>query len=540
MTLANGVVVAPQTQAVEIGVEILKQGGNAFDAGVATALMQTVVDPQMCGIAGFGVANCYVAESGEHKIVNFYDRAPRKATPDMFTPDQTDEVLGDYFPVKDHANQVGYKSVGTPGTLAGLYEVHSQYGELPWADVVAPAAYHARNGFPLHPDVADSWRAPSTPGNIGHHEKLLATDACAAIYTNNGELWNAGDVIANPDYGDTLDRIAIDGPDVIYKGEFAQIINDDFAKNGGLLTAQDLADYRVRITDPVAGTYRGHRIVTTPPPGGGVIVSKILNILEGYDLAGISPQSADYIHLVASAMRIAFSDRAEYWGDPEFLDIPVDELMSKEHAAERRNLIEYQAPAATGVATGNGGADTTHLSVIDKHGNMVGITHTLGISSGVVVPGLGFMFNNAMHKFDPRPGKPNSIAPGKSRSSALASTIVFDPEGRPSMVVGAPGAFGIITGVTQTILNFIDRGDSPLEAVSRPRLHCEGPTVQLEARFPTWVDADLEARGHKVKRSLKSYDGFSGRVHAAAINYETHRTEGGADPRKGGSALTDD
>lgn len=540
MTLENGVVVAPQTQAVEIGVEVLKQGGNAFDAAVATALMQTVVDPQMCGIAGFGVANCFVAGTGEHKIINFYDRAPRKATPDMFTPDQTDEVLGDYFPVKDHANQVGYKSVGTPGTLAGLYEVHSRYGELPWADIVAPAAHHARVGFPLHPDVANSWREPSTPGNIGHHEKLMATEACAAIYTNNGELWNAGDVIVNIDYANTLDRIAAEGPDVIYKGEFAQVIHDDFEKNGGLLTAQDLADYRTRFTDPVVGSYRGYKLVTTPPPGGGVIVSKILNILEGFELAGISPQSSDYIHLVASAMRIAFSDRAEYWGDPEFLDIPVDQLMSKEHAAERRQLIDYQAPATSGVATGHGGADTTHLSVIDKHGNMVGITHTLGISSGVVVPGLGFMFNNAMHKFDPRPGKPNSIAPGKSRSSALASTVVFDTQGRPSMVVGSPGAFGIISGVTQTLLNFIDRGDSPLEAVSRPRFHCEGPTVQLEARFPTWVDADLEARGHKVKRSLKSYDGFSGRVHAAAINYETNRTEGGADPRKGGSALTDD
>lgn len=540
MRFENGVVVAPQPQAVEEGAKILQQGGNAFDAAVATALMQTVVDPQMCNIAGFGVANCYVPGSNEHRLINFYDRAPKKARPDMFTAIQTDEVLGDYFPVKDNANQVGYASVGTPGTLAGLYEVHHRYGRLPWRDVLAPAIFHARNGIRVLSDVAASWHQPSTAGNVGHLEKLTATDACAAIYTKNGALLDAGDLLVNEDYAHTLERIAEEGPDVFYRGEIAQAIDEDFRKHGGYLTAEDLADYRVRVTEPVWSDYRGYKVASTPPPGGGVIVIKILNILEGFDLGSLPTHSEEYVHLVASAMRIAFSDRAEYWGDPEFLDIPVAELISKEHAAQRRELIRTTAPQANSIASGSGSSDTTHLSVIDRDGNIAAITHTLGVSSGVVVPGLGFMLNNAMHKFDPRPGRPNSIAPGKSRASALSATVVFDLQRRPFLALGAPGAFGIITGTTQTILNAIDRGDSALEAVSRPRLHCEGPTVQLEARFPTWIDAGLEARGHKVKRSVKSYDRFSGRVHAARVDYDSGRVDGGADPRAGGMALTDE
>jgi gamma-glutamyltranspeptidase/glutathione hydrolase len=537
--LQNGVVVAPQPLAVEEGVKTLKQGGNAFDAAVATAFMQTVVDPQMCGIAGFGVANCYVRSTGEHKIINFYDRAPRSARADMFTPIENDRVLGDYFPVENEANQIGYLSVGTPGTLAGLYEVHRRYGRLPWRDVVAPAIDHADKGIVLHPDVTSYWRGPASEGNVDNRTKLNATPACAAIYTKNGEMYDAGDLLINKDYARSLRRIAAEGPDVVYRGEFAALIDADFRTNGGLLTAEDLADYRVRITAPEFSDYRGYRIASTPPPGGGVIILKILNILEGFDLASLPQTSSEHMHLVASAMRIAFADRADYWGDPEFLDIPVKELLSKEHAAERRTLISSDAPRTNAVATGAGSSDTTHLSVVDREGNAVGITHTLGISSGVVVPGLGFMFNNAMHKFDPRPGRPNSIAPGKSRSSALAPTIVFEGD-RPFLVSGSPGAFGIITGGVQTILNVIDRGDSALEAVSRPRLHCEGPTVRIEARFPTWVDTELEARGHKVQRSLASYDTVSGRVHAAQINWTTGRADGGADPRKGGMALTDE
>lgn len=537
--LQNGIVVAPQPLAVEEGVKTLKRGGNAFDAAVATAFMQTVVDPQMCGIAGFGVANCFVRATGEHKVVNFYDRAPMAARADMFRPVQTDQVLGDYFPVEHEANQIGYQSVGTPGTLAGLYDVHKRYGRLPWRDVLAPAIDHADRGVVLHPDVTNYWRGPASEGNVDNRTKLNATSACAAIYTKNGAMYEAGDTLVNKDYARSLRRIADDGPEVLYGGDFADLIDADFRQNGGLLTAADLAAYRVRVTDPEFSDYRGYRIGSTPPPGGGVIIMKILNILEGYDLASLPQTSTEHMHLVASAMRIAFADRADYWGDPEFLDIPVSELISKAHAAERRQQITSSAPRTDAVASGAGSSDTTHLSVIDREGNAVGITHTLGISSGVVVPGLGFMFNNAMHKFDPRPGRPNSIAPGKSRSSALAPTIVFDGD-RPVIVSGSPGAFGIITGGVQTILNIIDRGDSALEAVSRPRLHCEGPTVRVEARFPTWVDAELEARGHRVRRSLTSYDSVSGRVHAAVIDWASGRVSGGADPRKGGMALSDE
>ena len=224
MGLRNGVVVTPQPLASEAGVEILKAGGNAFDAAVATAFVQTVVDPQMCGIAGFGAAHCYRAIDRHAEIIAFYDKAPQLAREDMYEPVDADEVFGDYFPAKNHENQLGYKSVSTPGSLRGYWEVHESYGRMPWREVLEPAIRLSREGFRLHPDQTGYWRQPQTLGNIDNLTKLTATDACAAIYTKNGELFDDGDWLVNPDYANTLERIAAEGPDIFYHGEIAQEI----------------------------------------------------------------------------------------------------------------------------------------------------------------------------------------------------------------------------------------------------------------------------------------------------------------------------
>jgi gamma-glutamyltranspeptidase / glutathione hydrolase len=540
MTLSNGVVVAPQPLAVEAGSVILKEGGNAFDAAVATAFVQTVVDPNMCGIAGFGVAHCYRSIDREQKIISFFDRAPKAAHEEMFEPVDVDEVFGDYFPARDHENQVGFKSVSAPGTLKGLFEIHQRYGRLPWRTVMAPAIEQARIGVRLHPDVTDFWHRPPALGNVDALTRLTATKACADIYTNDGRLFNEGEQYTNPDYANTLERVSEEGPDLFYRGEIAREIDRHFKQNGGLLGYDDLAAFSTRIDSPVSGTYRGYRITSTLPPAGGVVLLKVLNMLERFGLANLPHISTDYSHLVASAFTIAFADRAQNWGDPDEVDIDIDTLISKRHAEERARLISLdRKPDTADHVPSNESEDTTHLSVIDRDGNIAAITHTIGLGSGVVVPGLGFMFNNAMHKFDPRPGRPNSVKPGRSRGSTMCPTIMFDGD-RPVLALGSPGAFGILTGVCQTILNVVDRGDSPLEAVSRPRLHCEGPAIMLEARYPTWIDRELEQRGHEVRRSVRSYERYVGRVHAAGIDYQTSRATGGADPRTGGVALTDE
>ena len=531
-----GCVVTHQPLAAEAGAEVLRRGGNAVDAAVATAFVQTVVDPQMAGIAGLGVMTLYLTSTGDGHLVDFYERAPLAATPGMYEALEDQPVAGGLYLVKDFSNQMGYLAVSAPGTLLGLFEALTRYGTISWADAIAPAAALAEEGFPVHEDLYRYWTRAPRAGDVDNVKKLTATPECARVYLKDGRFLQPGERMVLPDYARTLRRIVAEGPDVFYRGEIAAAIDADFRQHGGLLSLEDLRQYRVMHADPLVGHYRGHVIITNDPPGSGGTVLETLNILEHFDLAGIGHNSTEYIHTLAQAAALAFQDRAVAWGDPRFETIPLNRLLSPEHTREL--VARVRAGGAVAGTLEPAPEDTTHLSVIDAKGNAVALTHTLGTSAGVVTPGLGFLYNNGMHRFWPKPGSRNSVAPGKSRVSSLSPTVVLQQD-RVAFVTGASGGYGIVSGVVQSILNFVDHKMSAIEAVAAPRIHCEGPVLQLEARIPRQVARDLERRGHKVQHTSRSYDQFAGVV-AAIGRSEAGRVLGGADPRRGGTACYTD
>ena len=526
----NGVVVAPQPLAAEVGAEILRAGGTAHDAAVATALVQTVTDPFMCGIGGIGVAQVYDALSQEAAIIDFYGRVGSRARADQWAKAARRSAEGKTY-VKDFPNHLGYGSILVPGTVAGLAALHARGGRLPWRELVAPAARIAREGFPFYAYITDYFLETHQYPRGEHvppfDRFIRATPAMAALWHGpDGRLFGVGDHFANPDYAATLDQLAGAGPDDFYRGALAERIAADFAANDALVTADDLADCRAVIRPPLRGSYRGHEIATGSP--GGATILQTLNILEGYDLGSIAHGSTAHLHLVASAMRLAFGDRAQLSGDLAQDEAAIARLVSKERAAELRERIA-RADLPTTEATPTPG--TTHLTVADRHGNVVAMTHTLALGSGVVTPGLGFQYNNGMHSFDPLPGKPNSIAPGKPRLSAMSPTIVFR-DGRPLAALGSPGSNAIVNAVAQVVSNLLDFGLDPAAAVAAPRIHCEGGATLLESRTPRSVAAALAALGHQPQPRPFAYDSLQGRIQLVVAAGEGW--VGASDPRRDG------
>lgn len=535
--LGSGMVVAPQPAAVEVGARMLRAGGNAFDAAIATAFAQMVVDPQMCGIGGFGCLTMYDAARDDVTVIDFNARAGKNATPDQWADSIVDEIWTGYgWALSDQANDIGYGAIGTPGTMAGLAELHRTGASRPWAGLLQPAIDLARNGFLVSPELAALWNSPDTGDLIGIRTRIHFNEESRRLYLKNGETpYAPGDHYSNPAYAATLERIATCGPEEFYTGELARPIADDLARNGSTITLDDLRDYRVTTHTPVEGRYLDHDIRTNHAPGGGPSVVQILNILEGYDLPALGHNSEDYIYTVARAQIAAMIDRAEHVGDPAFVDVPTECLTSKEHAdrwrtrlatGERLIAPRYHPDART----------TTNVSVIDAAGNAIALTHTLGSSSGVVAPGLGFMYNNAMNCFDPRPGQVNSIAPGKGRITGISPTIAFADD-KPAVVLGAPGGTRIMTGVFNVLVNVIAFGMSAVEAVSAPRFDCQSDTLDGEARIPSWVlQAAADRAGLKLWNNPAPYGQFS-LVQAIVVDPQTGNVTGGADPRSGGAAM---
>lgn len=526
--------------AVEAGAEIFEQGGNALDAAVGAAFVQGVVDPSMTSIGGFGTMLIYSAPAEKVVEIAFHGTAPRKARADMFTPmaeGGTAPLATGTYLVKDYANQLGYLACTVPGAVRGLCQAHQQYGLLPLGKVLQPAMRIAYEGWRVRPDQWQRWIEPPPPGRLPEISRFNATPAAKAIYTNKGELWKVGQKVVNPDYGHTLEAIAAEGPDVFYRGEVAKKIAEDFRMNGGLIDEIDLANYLATEGPPLKVDYRGYKIHSAGPPAGGLIALEILKILEGFHLGELEHNSAKYIHLVSQAMRIAFRDMENHLGDPAFLSIPVERLLSPEYIS----LCKEQVLASHGSPRGASGeredSDTTQVCTVDVHGNAVSLTHSVGSGSGVVVPGLGFLFNGQMHRFNPFSGYPNSIAPGKRRITGMSPSMVFR-DGRLLMILGAPGGHGIIHGVVQTILNAIDFGVTIGEAVSLPRFHCEGEAITVESRIPAKTVSQLEEMGNHVEHSLYSYHRtISGCVHAIHRDSISDAWVGAADPRDGGMAL---
>ncbi len=534
----KGVVVCPAVEAVEVGRRILEDGGNAIDAAVATAMAQGVAEPLVSSIGGNGSLQVIHAASGQHLVIDFYGRAPLAATPEMWAAKVVRRLPADQWQLEGFVNHMGYLSVTVPGTLMALHEVASRFGSLPWAELAAPAVELAERGFPVPGEQEEQWLRGGTPGSPSTQDVLKATPASAKIFTRGGAPILAGELFTMKDYAQTLRVVAREGPDALYVGELGRLIAEDFARNGGLVTEEDFRRYRLRIGPPVKTSYRGYTICGNPPPGSGAQISETLNILEGYDLRGMGFGTPEYWHLMAQAQRAGFSDRAAYLADPDYVDVPVETLVSKEHAREWRDVVDQGGQIEVSGLDLAEGRDTTHVSAMDEQGNAIAITHTLGSPcSGVVVDGLGFLFNNSMQAFHPYPGHPNSIAPGKARTTGMSPTIVLADRAQPFIVLGAPGAVRIPTANLQTMVNVIDHGMSIVEAVSAPRIHSEGSWVDVEARLYHAVRDDLESRGHTPVKSRLSYDPFFALVHAVQRDPVSGRVTGAADPRgRGGCA----
>lgn len=532
--MTNAMVVAAQPEAAEAGAEILASGGNAVDAALATALTQTVVDPQMCGIAGFGCMHVFDPKRGRHETIDFYARVPAAASPDMWQAKlvgQSDDGFG--FFLSDRSNELGYGAIATPVTLRGLDLALSRHGTRALGDLLEPAIRHARDGVMVRPHMAAYWGQVPTESHAPHQDFLTALPATRKIYAKpDGSVRKVGEILANPDMARTLERIAENGAEDVFEGAIAAEISADMQAHGALLSAADIAASRPEIGAPLWGSYRGYRIASNPPPGGGVKLIEMLNILENFDLAAMGHNSPAYIATIAEAMKIGAVDRDATHGDPKFVDVPVARLTSKAYAAEMANRIRRGEKTRVPRLGAREAAETTQTCIVDRDGLCVSLTHTLGTPSGVVTEGLGFMYNGAMGAFDPRPGRAGSIAPGKARMSSMAPTIVFKGED-PFFVVGAPGGTYITPGILQAILNVVDFGMSALEAISAPRISATSDTIWLTNRILRKTEAALVAMGYPVKRSPFTYY-FAG-LHG--IRIVNGRPDGAADPGRDGMAI---
>ncbi|MDP6256929.1 MAG: gamma-glutamyltransferase [Alphaproteobacteria bacterium] len=533
--MTHGMVSAPQPEAVEAGLDILQAGGNVVDAAVGAALVQTAVDPQMCGIAGFGSMHLYLADRDVHTCIDFHGRAPLATRPDMWEDlivRECDDGFG--FVLKGEVNELGYQSMTTPLTIKAFDEALSRFGSRSLAEMLAPAIAYCEDGFAVRPGVHGFWTRGAEAGRIARIRGLTDDPATAKIYTKaDGSIRGVGEILRNPDMARTYRRIAEHGVADFYGGGIAKQIDADMRANGGLITLEDLASCETETIDPLWTDYRGYRVATNQPPGGGLMIILMLNILENFDLAAMGHNSADYIATVSEAMKIATVDKDARMGDPRFFDIPFDELMSKDYARAMAERIKRgeKTPVPRMNPGGNDSKETTHICVADRSGNCVTMTHSLGSSSGTVTDGLGFMYNNCMMVFDPRPGHAGSLAPGKARFSALSPTIVFR-DNKPFFLVGSPGGTTITMGNLQAILNAVDFNMTAQEAVMAPRFTVTSDTIEVTNRILRSTERELQARGYPTQRHA-----FSHMIPIVqGIRIVDSRLDGGSDPAGDGMA----
>jgi gamma-glutamyltranspeptidase/glutathione hydrolase len=531
----KSMIVAPQPEGTEAGADVLREGGNAVDAGIACALVQGVVDPLMCGIAGFGSCGIYMPGKKFHGYIDAHAPAPLASRPDMWANLIESEARDGYgFILRGRINDIGYKSICAPANLKMYYEAHQEHGALPWSRIVEPAIAWAESGWTVRPHVHYWWSDDGAFGRAPNHARITENKAARALYCRpDGTPKRVGDKVVNRDYGQTLRAISKGGADAFYSGEIAQAIAEDMKENEALLGIEDLKAWKTTHNAPLWGDYRGWRVSSNRPPGGGVMLIEMLNILENFDLAAMEHNSTEYVRIVSEAMKRATIDKDAHVGDPKFVDVPIERLNSKAYAKTMADEIKRGVKAR--VPRFNSGAvskDTTHISVIDKDGNCFTMTHSLGMPSGVVTPGLGFMYNGCMGVFDPRPGRAGSIAPGKARFSSVVPSIVFRG-GKPELIIGAPGATQIAMGVLHATLNALDFDMTMVEAVSAPRFSATSDIIDVSNRIPWRVERELQARGYEVARNPYTF-GFAA-VHA--IRVHSDGLDGGADPGHDGIVI---
>ena len=520
---SRAMVVTNHPLASAAGAEMLLGGGNAVDAAVAALFALTVVEPMMVGVLGGGIAHIRLA-GGRHVVIDALSTAPAAAHDAMY--ETVSDELPRYRDTVGRANAVGPLAVAVPGALAGWCRALDDFGTLSVADVTAPAVRLAERGFTATPYLADcvSDLAPD-----------LARDAgLAALFLPGGAPLRAGHRVVQADYAETLRAIARDGAGALYGGALGEALADTMSRTGGLIGRDDLEAFRVVEREPIRGTYRGFEILGPPPPASsGVHVVQMLNLLEGFDMRGMGFGSADALHLLAEAMKIAFADRSVATADPDFVDVPVERLTDKSYADERRRLVDTararrwepgvrpadstSAPGSTGrdaisgpAASGGESSCTTHVTVADVDGNVVATTQTVNGLFGAClqIPGTGMIANNYMFNFDPHPGRALSVEPGKRVFTSMAPMMVRRG-GRLIHALGLPGGLRIFPSALQTLVNLLDHGMTLQEAVEAPRIWTEGGVVEMEEGFPEEVANELVGRGHEVARMQRIGGGMN-------------------------------
>ncbi|MDQ2710752.1 MAG: gamma-glutamyltransferase [Acidobacteriota bacterium] len=527
-------VVAQEPLAADVGLAVLKAGGNAVDAAVAVGFTLAVTHPSAGNLGGGGFMLVRMA-NGQSAFLDFRECAPGKASRDMY-------IGPDGKPTSDSI--YGWRSSGVPGSAAGFAMAAKDFGSKPWSELLAPSIKLAREGFAVDQTLANSLTS----------EKSLNTDPeSKRIFLRNGDFYRAGETLRQPELADTLDRLARNGSKEFYEGETARRLATAMAAHGGLVTESDLKAYRVPERKPLTGDYKNFQVLTAPPPSaGGVGLLQILGMLKGTDYESDGPNSPKAVHYEAEAMRRFYADRSEYLGDSDFYNVPLKPLLDPVYLAVRRSTIDpgHATPSEMVVpglpktevarASRHESAQTTHYNVVDEKGNAVAVTYTLNNSygSGITVPGLGFLLNDEMDDFVAKPGEPNmfgmvggeanAIEPGKRPLSSMTPTIITK-DGKLVMVVGAPGGSRITTGVTEVILDVLDFHMDPQQAVDLPRFHeqWKPDILYLQKGFPEQTADALKKMGY----ATKTVDGVA-RVEAIVV--EGGVLEGGTESRLNG------
>lgn len=526
---ANGMVAAAHPLAAQTGVEILKKGGNAIDAAVATAFALNAVEPNASGIGGGGFMVIRFAKTGEIIILDYREHAPGAATKDMYASEESKEKGW---------TKLGGKAVGVPGTLMGLNTALEEYGTMSLDEVMSPAIDYMENGFEITETFSNMIKS--------NYDKLSDwNDPLKIAYFKDGLALETGDALVQKDLAKTYREILDKGIGYLYGGELGQKIVDAVQAKGGILSLQDLKDYKISRHKPVVGNYRGYDIYSMPPPSsGGTHLIQILNIMENFDIASMNYHGPTHISVMAEAMKMAFADRAKYMADPAFAtDIPIEGLTSKEYAkflADQINVRNPKMEIPAGEPAGYEHHSTTHLSVIDAEGNAVSLSQTINyfFGSGVIVPDVGIIMNNEMDDFSTNPESPNAPEPGKTPLSSMSPTII-EKDGKPFMILGTPGGTRIFTAMTQIVSNVIDFGMGMDEAIEAPRMHCyssggEARAIYVESRIPVITIETLKILGNEVE--LKgAHDLYFGG--AQGIMLKDGVLFGGGDSRRDGIAV---
>lgn len=500
----RGMVAAEHPRGAEVGAAILARGGNAVDAAVATAIAMTVVEPFMSTIAGSGTMLVHQARRGETVALNFNGVAPLAAHESIYTVvGGVSDGLFSWPRTENAANEYGHRSVAVPGSLKGLALALERYGTMEWRDVLRPAITLAREGF-----EADWYLALNHAKFV---QELSAFPGTARNYLRDGKWIHRpagmlpGDRPIYADLAQSLELVAKDGPDAFYRGAIGQALVDDMAAHGGLIRREDLEAYRVLVEPALMTRYRDTDLAFSPGATGGPTAVEVLNILAEFPSLRVTWQSVEGLHLRASAIARAFRDRFEHLGDPAFVKVPWERLLSRAYAREAAAEIRRGRPGPRRAPQPSDEC-TTHVSVIDRQRNMVALTHT-AVSlwgSRVVVPGTGILLNNGMIWFDPEPGKANSVGSGKRGLVNMVPVLGFK-RGKPAFTLGAPGGRGIVSAIPQVISNLVDLKASPQAAIEAPRVHTEGAEVLVSSRVDDKSLTGLARKGHTVVPKEESY-----------------------------------